>query len=128
MVNKRTCMRSRSSSGLSSQVPKNIYISLARRPLLMLALLSTEFYIALLKKRSDLILQVNNYVKFFLCCYPDRRALWRVLCPWLQIINKGMLLKNVLGALVFEFIVRALTGNTVQELVMNFRFKPLLQK
>ena len=59
-------MRSRSSSGLSSQVPKNIYISLARRPLLMLAQLSTEFYIALLKKRSDLILQVNNYVKFFI--------------------------------------------------------------
>ena len=79
MVNKRTCMRSRSSSGLSSQVPKNIYISLARRPLLMLAQLSTEFYIALLKKRSDLIF---NYVKFFLCCYPDRRALWRVLCGY----------------------------------------------
>ena len=69
MVNKRTCMRSRSSSGLSSQVPKNIYISLARRPLLMLAQLSTEFYIALLKKRSDLILQVNNYVKFFMLLY-----------------------------------------------------------
>ena len=33
-----------------------------------------------------------------------------------------MLLKNVLGALGFEFIVRALTGNTVQELVMNFRY------